>query len=700
MTATPFEHTWQPDRGLVEHLDLPAVAIDGDGAVVYANAAAKAALGDVLGSTVQNLFDVSAHGALDEILRQVTGGTPWSGDLAVRTVGGGAEVQNAVWSPVHTDGSVSGALVLLDEARKSRVTRLAAQLRRVADVTAAMLSATSVTEVAEVVTEHLTDAAGATVGSLSLLVDEETLSLVGLRGGAEGAAARWATYPVDGSTPAGEAVLSGRPLVVSGRDELLRRYPGIESGDGERSLVCLPLTVADRVIGVVSVSFPGRRSVDAAEMQYLGIMADTCAQALDRIRAQDAAADREAKLRYLAEATERLTADLDYETTLEAVAQMAVPWFADWCAIALADDGVLRTLSVAHANPEHAELVAYLQEHYPATPDSEHGGYAVLRSGQAELVPEIPDELLARSARDEEHLRLLRLLNFRSALAVPLKVRDRVLGVLTWVTGEGGRRFGPDDLAFADDLARRAAAAIDNAELHSQLRDMALRLQEAVLPERLPDLPGWDLGVCYLPAGRTGAGGDFYDVVPLPDGRLAFFVGDVMGRGVAATSVMAQMRSSLRTLIALDPDPASVMARLDRVFESWHPDQLVTVLYGVLDPARELLTVVNAGHPAPVVRGAGAPAVLATPDTLILGVGGGDRTVVSHAFRSGDVLLAYTDGLTERRGEDLDTGTSRVLEACRELAPGPLDPQLRTIVDDSRDPDRDDDVALLAIRRT
>ena len=131
--------------------------------------------------------------------------------------------------------------------------------------------------------------------------------------------------------------------------------------------------------------------------------------------------------------------------------------------------------------------------------------------------------------------------------------------------------------------------AIDNAQLHSQVRAAALELQRAVLPDELPRVEGWTTSVQYLPAGRTDAGGDFYDVVPLEDGRLAMFVGDVMGRGVQAASVMAQMRSAIRTLVAVDPDPDAVLAGMDRVFDALHLEQLVTMVYAVADPALDQL---------------------------------------------------------------------------------------------------------------
>ena len=126
-----------------------------------------------------------------------------------------------------------------------------------------------------------------------------------------------------------------------------------------------------------------------------------------------------------------------------------MPWFADWCAIALEDDGRLRTLKVAHAQPQHEALIEELQASLPSLARLRPGAYRVLRTGESELVREVSDEFLAASAQDAEHLRLLRLLNFRSGLLVPLKTRGRVLGVITWVTGEQGRRFTEDDRTSA-----------------------------------------------------------------------------------------------------------------------------------------------------------------------------------------------------------------------------------------------------------
>lgn len=698
---------WHPDPRLLDSLHVAVVAFDLDGSLTYLNGAATTLFGPVLARAEVStgpvlVFDDSDVGAADEVLGLVLSGGVWAGDLAMLLASGESQVVSTSWSPVHRDGKVAGAVLLAEPPTTSddQARQLAARLSRLAAVTTDLLFAESIEAVTRIVTEHMTRAASATVGSLSLLVDDETLALMGIRGGREGVASRWATYSLNSETPAAEAVRTGRTLLISGSAEIQNRYPDLETAaEGERSIVALPLLVASRALGVVTLSFPGRRVVDAAELQFLSILADTCAQAIDRIQAVGEAADREAKLRFLSEASVELAKDLDYEATLRNVAELAVPWFADWCAIALEADGELRTTSVAHANPANQELVMDLQTKYPISPDAPRGGYQVFRSGESDLIPEISDELLAASAQDEEHLAVLRSLHFRSAMVVPLKVSGRSIGVITWVAGEHGRRFTEEDVKFGEDLARRAAVAIDNAQLHSQLRDVALRLQRAVLPEHLPPVPGWELAVQYHPAGRTGAGGDFYDVIPLNDGRLAFFVGDVMGRGVEAASVMAQMRSAVRTLAAIDPQPATLMRGLDRVFDHLHLEQLVTVVYGVADPAEGTIELINAGHPCPLLISPTLAAdEVAGVDTLILGVGGGERTVVTRPFGPGETLLLFTDGLIERRNEHLGRGMERLAGQANLLNGPVLADRLEALVKEIADPDSDDDIAALAIR--
>lgn len=189
----------------------------------------------------------------------------------------------------------------------------------------------------------------------------------------------------------------------------------------------------------------------------------------------------EDRLRFLAEASSLLAGSLDYTTTLQSVAHLAVPGIADWCAVDVVDDdGVIERLVVAHVDPDKVDMARSLQQRYPSDPNASFGVPHVLRTGRSEIYPVIDDALLRASARDDEHLALLRAVGLRSGMIVPLLARGRVLGAISLVAAESGRTFGEDDLALAEDLARRAAAAVDNARLFSQAQ-AAVRARDQFL---------------------------------------------------------------------------------------------------------------------------------------------------------------------------------------------------------------------------
>jgi GAF domain-containing protein len=703
---------WRLDASVLRRLDAATIVVDRDLVVRYVNAAAVDVLGVhrelLLGSKLpEALFAPAEVGAITEVLTQVMSlPRDWRGELPLRRADHTSMDALVTCAPVWRDGVVGGAVLMAEPVSArlrdaAREHRFGDRLTRLARVSAELLMADNLDAVTKVTVEHTADAAGATVSSLSLLVDDDTLALVGVRGGSEGLASRWATYPVSASTPAGDCVREGRTLVLRGMDEIHARYPDLErAADGERSMVCLPLRGSGRILGAFTMSFPGKRVFDPTELEFFGILADACAQAIDRVTATAEASDQRAKLRFLADASAELASSLDYETTLARVAELGVPRFADWCSIQLAEDGELRTLAVAHQDPEKVSLALELQRRYPADRDAPRGGYHVLRTGQSEIVPDVPDELLVEATQDEEHLRLARELNLRSAITVPLIARDRILGVVTWVAGEEGRRFGPADLEFGEDLARRAAVAIDNAQLHSETREAAVRLQRAVLPDRLPDTNGWDTAALYQPAGRTEVGGDFYDVIALDDDSIALFVGDVMGRGVGAAAAMSQMRAAIRAYVAVEPDPGAVLTALDQLFEHFEIAQIVTLVYAVAKRSTDELVVANAGHPPPLLlRADGAVERLPEADGPPLGVSGADRHPQVVPLRRGDTLLAFSDGLVERRHEDIDAGLARLADAMPQLSGHELHDELATLVQQVRDHDRDDDVAALAVRR-
>ena len=191
-----------------------------------------------------------------------------------------------------------------------------------------------------------------------------------------------------------------------------------------------------------------------------------------RKQAQEAAS-------YLAKATELLASSADYNTTLGQVARLIVPHFADWCGISMLDEsGTPQQLAVAHADPAKIEWAHELNKRYPPDPHALTGVPQVIRTGKPELYPDIPEELLVAGTQDEEHLRIIRELGFKSAMIVPLATSQGVLGAITVVSAEGSRRYTSDDLDFLSELARRAALAVENSLLHKAEHD-ARRVAEA-----------------------------------------------------------------------------------------------------------------------------------------------------------------------------------------------------------------------------
>jgi len=183
--------------------------------------------------------------------------------------------------------------------------------------------------------------------------------------------------------------------------------------------------------------------------------------------------------RYLAEASATLAGVVDFESTLQKVASLAVPYFADWSAVDVAnDDGTFRRLAVAHENSDKVALAHALTRDYPPDPDAPGGAFAVFRTGQSEIVAEISDEMLVQGTQDARHLELIRSLGLRSYICVPLVVSGEPIGVLTFATAESGRAYTDLDLALATELAQRAGVALENFRLYEALRDADRRKDE------------------------------------------------------------------------------------------------------------------------------------------------------------------------------------------------------------------------------
>jgi PAS domain S-box-containing protein len=413
---------------------------------------------------------------------------------------------------------------------------------------------------------------------------------------------------------------------------------------------------------------------------------------------------------FLAQAAELLDASLDYEGMLARVAHIAVPDLAEWCAVDLLDDGGrIRRLAVAHADPAKERLAWELSERYPVRADEPVGVANVLRTGRTEVFWDIPDEVLALGAQDDEHLRLSRELGITGAVLAPLAVRDRVFGVISFVWSGERRTVSADDVPMIEDLARRAGMAIESARLRSEQERIASVLQRSLLPQKLPT-PWWlEVGASYRAAGRSNeAGGDFYDLIALDDSRSAAVVGDVLGKGPEAAAVTALCRHTLRAGALEGHDPLGMLELLNRALRAYGERNEVlvfaTVALALLERRADgtvTARVYAGGHPPPLVRRPGGTTPIEARGTLV-GVFDDPRfAVVETPVSECDTLLLYTDGAIESRvvstslGEE---GLVALLDELPDLRPRELVAAVEAAVLAREGGEPRDDIAMVALR--
>ncbi|MQA99183.1 MAG: SpoIIE family protein phosphatase [Actinobacteria bacterium] len=290
----------------------------------------------------------------------------------------------------------------------------------------------------------------------------------------------------------------------------------------------------------------------------------------------------------------------------------------------------------------------------------------------------------------------------RSLLAVPLLMEGRAIGVLVVGTREV-HRFTEDDARLLDFAADRIAIAIANASLYEREHRVAMMLQRALLPERLPGRPGLDLAARYVPGG-TGVmvGGDWYDVVVLDGGRLGIAIGDVVGRGARAASIMGQLRHSLRAFALDGAHPGELLSKLNSALVDDVASDMATIVYLEMNEERGELVYANAGHPPPVLRRAsGEVELLEATEGIPVGIWP-DAAYGEAGTRmeTGDTLVLYTDGLVEEREIPIDEGLIKLAQAAAE-APGSMDEYCEMLLEQMvGDEDPDDDIAILAVHRT
>ncbi len=448
----------------------------------------------------------------------------------------------------------------------------------------------------------------------------------------------------------------------------------------------------------------------------LGAVLGVAISVMDVTEQHRTSAEAEAARRRLAavaDASARIGTTLDLDRTALELAEVAVPDLADIAAVHLleavvegrrstlgpAEPAVLRALAVQAAGAPEA-LRAADRSGEVARYGPDRLVTECVRTARPVMVERVTGDDLARIACSPEAAALLGEAGMHSYLAVPLIARGEVLGALDLKRVGNPLPFGEDDLLLARELAARAALQIDNARWYQNARDTALTLQRSLLPSHPPVTGGLEVASRYQPAGGTSeVGGDWFDVIPLEGCKTALVVGDVMGSGIAAAASMGRLRTATNTLAALDPDPAFLLAHLDRTTAGL--DQAIaTCVYAVHDPHRRQCLIANAGHLPPIrLRSGHPPELLDLPTGVPLGVGGVPFSTTAVGLEPGDRLVFYTDGLVETRRHPLD----QRLEALLALLEGPdrpleevCDMLLRTL----HEPENSDDVALLIARAT
>jgi PAS domain S-box-containing protein len=414
----------------------------------------------------------------------------------------------------------------------------------------------------------------------------------------------------------------------------------------------------------------------------------------------------QSRLALMAEATSTLSATLDMADLFDRLASLCVPLLADWVFLTLVDEnGVVRNTAHRHRDGREDELAQLAHLHTTNLPEASPTRRS-LTTSEPVLVERVTAEWIGQVFPLPATAELFRSLGGVSAMTVPLVARRRMLGAMAMVMTDEHRTFTSEDVDLARDLSRRAAMAMDNVRLYQQEHTVAETLQRSLLPD-LPVIPGVEAAAQYLSASSAAdVGGDFYDLLHLPDGGVGLAIGDVVGHDVAAAAAMGHLRGLLRACAwdAPDNDPGEVLDRVDRLVQGLHVAPMATMVYGRAEPPAGdgepwRLELANAGHPPLVLRSVDGTVRLIDGVTgLLIGVDVRHRrTSLAVEVPRGSTLVAYTDGLIERPGEDLDQGIA-ALAARLAAAPvdaAPADLCLHAL---GSHPDRRDDVAVIAVR--
>jgi serine phosphatase RsbU (regulator of sigma subunit) len=570
------------------------------------------------------------------------------------------------------------------------------ELRKLQAIISELAAAPTDEAIADVVIDWLVPAIGADAGVLALRDGEDGLGLRRASGYGD-LAEHWWRMPLDAGLPLSEAVRRDEPIFLSTGAARLDAFPASAAIPVmHEGLVALPLRVGKRTLGVLGLSFTEARAFGPDERALLVTISHLCALALDRF-------DQGERLSRLQTLTGNLSRAYSVDDVVRVIRDEPIPelavssrglWLLD------EESGGLR-LALADRRPDPEPIVLPLDADLPAA-EAARTGAAVWVGSLAERGDRFPS--LAGT-------------DSRSAAAIPLAAEDRVVGVLT-VGFDHELPLDADDRRFLMALAEQAAVALERARLYDSERqsrrqaeldrqrslELARALQTSLLPPRLPDVPGLDLGARYHPAlAGMEVGGDFYDVFDT-GGDWAMVIGDVCGKGPEAAALTALARYTIRS-VAMDlRHPAQVLRKLnDTLLHHQLDERFCTVAYGRVIPTvgGVRVSVCLGGHPPPLVVRATGEVEPVGADGGLIGLFPDIRLWEETAhLQAGDSLVFYTDGVTEARlGREQfgDERLEQVLRACAGMTAAEVAENVEAAVIDFGGPQPRDDLAVLVL---
>jgi GAF domain-containing protein/anti-sigma regulatory factor (Ser/Thr protein kinase) len=521
------------------------------------------------------------------------------------------------------------------------IARVSSQLQSLLRVSDAALAHLSERELLAALLDRITEILRSDTAAILLLEQNGEMLRARAAKGIEEEVEQGVRIPV-GRGFAGRIVAERRAIEIPDVDHADILNPILRE-KGIRSLLGVPLMVRGVAIGVLHIGSLTPREFTEDDRELLQLAADRAAVAIDHAQLFEEERGARRRLESLQTITDAALAYLSEEELLhELLDRLTRALGTDTAAILLLEpSGEMLRARAAKGIEEEVEQGVTIPM---------GGGFAGRIASERRAI-EVPDVDHADILNP-----ILREKGIRSLLGVPLLVEGRVIGVLH-VGSLTPREFTAGDLELLQLAADRAAPAIENARLFEQRR-VAEALQRTLLPPELPTIAGLELASRYVPAEGTGLGGDWYDVFELPESRIAIVVGDVVGHGVAAAAVMAQLRTALRAYAAAGHEPAEVVAAVDQLMWQLGPTAMTTLVYLLLDPVEETLEIVNAGHLPPlVVDPVGEARFMEVQRALPLGTTPGETyRSQTISFPAGTGLVLYTDGLVERRDAPLDVG--------------------------------------------